>query len=422
MLCGEINLPQKTLGAQNVPSADFLAAAPFTSSAKSGSAVHSRDVSLDYLKVAVILLMVAHHSCLAYVAFAHSSLARRVAPIPVVDAVSWRLFDYAQHFNDVFFMSLMFFISGLFVWPSLRRSGIRAFTSARLLRLGGPFAVGVLLLMPLAYYASPQIVGSNADYFAYWRAFVVRYWPSGPLWFIWLLLFFDLLAAGFFSIWPRDITSVPFEWTKRNALVAAAAMFGVCAIVYLPGVMAFGGRSWSVFFLPPFYFQPSRFSLYLAWFAGGAWLGTGSLERGFFSRDGALARHWPWWVLACLIAYGALALFPEDFMAAGTVAAPQQGLIRPLLWVVSNVTTCFAFLAVFRGVVQTRRPWADLLSRSAYVIFLVHYVYVLWLQHALLGLDVSAAVKFLLVFVGAVLLSWLTAQVLLAVPWLRNVL
>ena len=413
-------MSQETLGARHTSSADFLTAARFAASSGSCAAALSRDVALDYLKLALVLLMVAHHSCLAYVTFTHSSAARRLAPVPVVDAASWRLFDYAQHFNDVFFMSLMFFVSGLFVWPSLRRSGVLPFIRARLLRLGAPFAIGVVVLMPLAYYASPQMVGSSADYSAYWRAFVVRYWPSGPLWFIWLLLFFDILAAGLFLIWPRNIARVPSAWTRRHALVAAAAMCGVCAIVYLPGFVAFG-RAWITLLQPPFYFQPSRFSLYLAWFAAGAWLGNGSLERGLLARDGALARNWPWWVLACLVAYGALTLFPEEFMAGGA-ATPPPGLVMPLLWVVSNVATCFAFLAVFRAVVRTRRPWIDSLSRSAYVIYLVHYVYVLWLQRMLLAADAGAAVKFLLVFVLAVLFSWLTAQVLLAVPWLRTVL
>ena len=51
----------------------------------------------------------------------------------------------------------------------------------------------------------------------------------------------------------------------------------------------------------------------------------------------------------------------------------------------------------------------------------MHYVYVLWLQRALLALDVDASFKFLIVFLGASLLSWLSAQGLLALPWLRTV-
>ncbi|MCB0073208.1 MAG: ABC transporter permease, partial [Caldilineaceae bacterium] len=50
------------------------------------------------------------------------------------------------------FMALMFFISGLFVWRSLARKGVGPFLRDRLIRLGIPFVVGVLVLVPLAWW------------------------------------------------------------------------------------------------------------------------------------------------------------------------------------------------------------------------------------------------------------------------------
>jgi len=399
-----------------------ISAVPALNSA-SDLAARPRDVAFDYLKATVVLMVVAHHSCLAYTTFAHFDPARYLAAQPVVDLARWRFFDYAENFNDVFFMSLMFFISGLFVWPSLRRSGALVFLRGRLLRLGAPFAAGVLLLMPLAYYASWQLTGHDAGYLAYWRQNITTDgWPPGPLWFIWLLLFFDTLAAGFFIAWPRRIGAVPLIWTKREPLLAAAAMFGLCATVYLPALKAFGFHTWGAFLIPPLYFQLSRFGLYLAWFASGAWLGRDDLERGLLAQDCSLARHWRWWVATCFVAYNVLVFLPMGLAAAGALTAFQRGTIGAVLWVVSCVASCFAFLALFRGAVRTRRPWMDSLSRSAYIIYLVHYVYVLWLQRALVGSEVHASLKFLVVFTGATLFSWLTAQGLLAVPWLRRVL
>jgi hypothetical protein len=61
----------------------------------------------------------------------------------------------------------------------------------------------------------------------------------------------------------------------------------------------------------------------------------------------------------------------------------------------------------------------DSLARSAYIIYIVHYVYVLWLQRAVMGVDAHAAVIFLIVFT-ATLFSWLTDQCLLVFPWLRR--
>jgi glucan biosynthesis protein C len=87
-------------------------------------------------------MVVAHHNSLAYTNFAHIDSRNYLASTaPVVDEARWLFLDYAENFNDVFFMSLMFFISGLFVLPSLRRSGAAVFLGHRFLRLGLPFAV-----------------------------------------------------------------------------------------------------------------------------------------------------------------------------------------------------------------------------------------------------------------------------------------
>jgi hypothetical protein len=77
------------------------------------TAARSRDLALDYLKATLVLIVVAHHGWLAYTTFAHFDPARPLASTaPVVDTARWWFFDYAENFNDVFFMSLMFFVSG----------------------------------------------------------------------------------------------------------------------------------------------------------------------------------------------------------------------------------------------------------------------------------------------------------------------
>ncbi len=50
------------------------------------------------------------------------------------------------------------------------------------------------------------------------------------------------------------------------------------------------------------------------------------------------------------------------------------------------------------------------LSRSAYIMYLVHYVFITWTQRLILDLPIHAAFKFLFVFLTTVLLSWLTAN------------
>ena len=58
-------------------------------------------------------------------------------------------------------MSLMFLLSGLFVWPSLQRKRSWGFVRDRLRRLGLPYVFGVLVLIPIAFY--PAYLATGGD-------------------------------------------------------------------------------------------------------------------------------------------------------------------------------------------------------------------------------------------------------------------
>ena len=64
---------------------------------------------------------------------------------PVVDEQKWTGWSLFVGFNNVFFMSLMFFLSGLFVYDSVARKGVGLFLGDRLLRLGLPFALAAAI-------------------------------------------------------------------------------------------------------------------------------------------------------------------------------------------------------------------------------------------------------------------------------------
>jgi hypothetical protein len=161
--------------------------------------------ALGNLRAFVTVLVVLHHVVLSYnVGIPPASGDWLAEPrwwkaVPVMDAqrsIVWTLVTGA---NDVFFMALMFFVSGLFVWPSLRRKGGVAFLRDRARRLGWGFALGAAVLAPLAYYPSFALTGGHGpgDFARAWMR--LGEWPSGPAWFLWLLLAFDVVAALVFA-------------------------------------------------------------------------------------------------------------------------------------------------------------------------------------------------------------------------------
>ena len=77
------------------------------------------------LRAFVTVLVVAHHSVLAYARVSAAATPRSpvhpwLAGIPIVDSHRLIGFDLFALFNDSFFMSLMFLLSGLFVGRAWR--------------------------------------------------------------------------------------------------------------------------------------------------------------------------------------------------------------------------------------------------------------------------------------------------------------
>ena len=166
--------------------------------------------ALSNLRAVVIIIVLAFHSFLAYLDFlpeqpyAFSERPWKWQAFPIIDSARFLPLDLFCAWQDVCLMSLMYFLSGLFVWPSLVRKGSGAFLTDRLLRIGLPMIVVILVLMPIAYYPTYLVSAADPGVAAYWRAWqALGFWPCGPQWFLWQLLAMGALAAGLYKVWPR---------------------------------------------------------------------------------------------------------------------------------------------------------------------------------------------------------------------------
>lgn len=88
------------------------------------------------------------------------------------------------------------------------------------------------------------------------------------------------------------------------------------------------------------------------------------------------------------------------------IVGTTQPVINGLAFTVSCATLVFGVVAIFLHFVKRRVGVLDSLSANAYGIYIVHYVFITWLQYWLLGTDLSAIAKATLVFAGTVILSW----------------
>ena len=384
------------------------------------------NVSIGYLRAFITLLVLAHHAALAYHRFAPEPGAALNGParwwqaFPVVDSQRTTLSALFTGFNDIFFMALMFFLSGLFVWRSLQRKGVAHFLRDRILRLGLPFMMAAAVVAPIAYYPSYLQTGGRgvAGFWQQWRS--LGNWPAGPAWFIWLLLALDIFAAVLVLALPRwgeslgRLTSA----AGRRPIVFFGLLATLSAVAYIPLAVAFNPLAWSAF--GPFSFQTSRLLHYLVYFLLGAGVGACSLDAGLLAADGKLARRWPLWMVSALVAFVVASGIGIAVMTAHVGSRPWE-IAADSAFVVSCAASSLAFLALFVRFARKRRKIFDSLTENAYGMYLIHYAFVSWLQIALLKTQLPALAKGSLVFLGTVLLSWSATAALRRIPGFARV-
>ena len=379
--------------------------------------------AIDNLRSTVILLVVAVHALLPYYSF----LPAKPFPFdatpymwrsfPLIDTHRLSLgFDIFSGWIDVFVMATFFLVSGLFVWPCLTRKGPRRFIGERVLRLGLPFVVGTLLLLPIATVPTYLQTAIHPSLVDFWQRFLaLPFWPSGPLWFLWVLLVADILAAAIYALVPRANETVMrlSSFSRVHPWKFAAGVVAASAAGYIPLALLYGPLPWGQF--GPLSIQLCRPAQYAVYFFAGIVIGACGVGRELTSANGALARHWRGALVAAIVGFGVWLL-----ALAMTVTNPSPGLPLNALTAATYVLACFmncwAALALSARFAALRTPAWNSLRDNAYGIYLVHFVFAIWVQYALLPAEIPAIAKAAFTFTATLTLSWGTTAVLRRLP------
>jgi glucan biosynthesis protein C len=377
--------------------------------------------ALHNLRAVVILVVLAFHSVLAYVQWIPESSAGFDDPpflwraFPIIDSHRWFGFDLFCAWQDVILMSLMFLLSGLFVWPSLQRKRRWGFVRDRLRRLGLPYVFGVLVLIPIAVYPAYLATGGDPSLTVYLQHYVaLPFLPNGQLWFLWQLLALNFVVVALNWIAPDAISALG-RWSAaagQRPAVYFSALIALSAIAYVPLALAYTPWAWSNSGLLSV--QWCRPLLYGVYFFAGVGIGAAGIDVGLVAADGALGRRWKLW-LAVAIA----SLFLWMGVTALTLDGPAPLVIEiaaDLCFVLACAGGCFFVIASSLRFGTTPSVGLDSLSTNAYSLYLVHYDFVVWLQYALLGTALFALIKGVIVFCGTVILSWLTIILVNRIP------
>lgn len=326
---------------------------------------------LDNLKVALTVLLVAHHVGQAY------GPTGGTWPIQEAARAAWLGAFFTV--NRSFFMSLFFLISGYMVARSYDAKPGWPFVRGRLLRLGVPVLAFAVLMIPLQLFVFPAPGTSEPG----------SVWPLdvGYLWFLQHLLLFSLGYA----VWRTALGRREGEREERPLRVWQVVVFSV-ALAPVLGVIRipFPIDRWDYllgFFRVMFADVPRDLAFFVLgivayrrkWFeamparAGYAWLGVGV----------ALAAFW------YAFALGLYRVLPLNGTAFDVVRVLWEALLCSSL--------CIGLVVAFRERVRFSGRLARALGRSQYAAYIFHVPVILAFQAVAQSLSASPSAKFAVV-------------------------
>ena len=238
-----------------------------------------RITGFDTLRFLMVSLVIALHSAMTYMEY----------PVPwwyVVDDQKSIVFTFIVVFFDSFPMSVLFFLAGYFAYSSFNRKSPALFLKDKLLRLGIPWILGVVLVAPLLARSSMIALGYPPPDIPVFimQYFLGPFYQQGPYWFLGILFFFMILYAVMAAIGKK--TGIGKKRNKKpeaKPWVVLAALWAVSVLTYyISGRYIKPAVDWlnAGYIL---YFQPSRIAGYflmfmaglygrrMSWFTGNGW-------------------------------------------------------------------------------------------------------------------------------------------------------
>ncbi len=196
-------------------------------------------------------------------------------------------------------------------------------------------------------------------------------------------------------------------------------------MTYLPMHLAFGDGSWLEPGHYPFPIQTSRVLLYPAYFFTGVGIGGVILRAGILAENSEIAKRWFFWLAFAVLFYVAILLLVyahHNWMVDFASPPLPWKMAYGLAFAMFSAAMAFTVLAASLRLTQTSLRLLDAMQPSAYGIYLLHYVFIIWLQYTVYDPPFPAVVKFAIVFAGTLSMSWALTVLLRKVPPLARMI
>jgi glucans biosynthesis protein C len=375
-----------------------------------GKTSGSRLLYIDNLRILLICLVITTHCSITYGGPGSWYFADpgNGPTIPFILAV-------IDSLNQAFFMGFFVLVSAYFVVGSLQRKERSRFTRDRLVRLGIPLLIWVLVINPLILLIILKGTG-NLPLSPASLLNPLTGAGLGPMWFVFFLLvatFVYLLWTGFYPP-AQPVDQKPCPFPGFASIFALGLLLGVVTAVvriFLPI-----GSMWLFGFQLPFFPQ------YIAAFI----IGIYAAHNNWFDEIPARVGKACAVVALLLVAVQPVFVYlimnsPEGFSQV-MGGLHGQAVLFAFWEQMAGVMIITAMLWIFSQWFNRQGPVARAMAGDSYTVYIIHPVVLILLSLAFSGLALPSLAKFFIVLPLAICISFALAHLIRAVPGVTKVL
>jgi len=379
-----------------------------TSSVVTRDAKPERLLFIDNIRIFLTILVILHHLMITY---AGEEIGGWIYYDYRPDDITAAVGRWFCSLNQSYFMGLFLFVSAYFVPGAYDRKGAKRFLKDRLIRLGIPLVLYGWVIRPLWYFYTFNVPGT---YWSWFFGGYLKYFGfigGGPLWFIEVLLIFACFYAIYRQFKSQPVHPIPdAQFPSSRKIIVLAILLGIVSSIV---------QIW----FPPnttiteLNLQLANFPQYISMFV----LGLMAYPRNWFaSLPDKTSRRWMTVVFL-------LSFLP---ILVGFSVNPQAGSgVEAVLNLISNWWISFMCVGMsitvvyfFRKFVNQQGRIAAWASRNAYTAYLVHEPIIATTALLLSGMIIYPLLKFALVALIAVPLTFLLSALIRNIPYTDRVL
>jgi fucose 4-O-acetylase-like acetyltransferase len=346
-----------------------------------------RILYLDNIKIFLITYVVTGHTSVSYGGIGRGEWLFKE---PTTDFVTRLVLNTYNAVGSAFIISLFFFISGYFIPASYKHKGFQRFSTDRVIKLGIPMIIYFLLISHIIKYLVGIAANGYSDNFFHYLADAWQlgdYGRIGIMWFAEVLLGFSLVYAIGRRYFPDFRLFQSIEFPKNISIF----IFGI--LLALAGYIT---RIWFVRGSADIAgFHVASLFMFFSFFV----LGTIAYTNQWLDKlTPRIANQWFGAILVLI--FIAFILFVTGRAGVVLHGFKGRGSLMSLVFSLWEVFLCIGIIMkviiLFRAKLNNTGKFAAALARSAFVVYIIHPVFIVGVKILLLPVAIFPLLKYFL--------------------------